>query len=77
MSVKTYKEMNQKIKDILRIGDSPECLYAAQRIEELEIRNRELEKEMMSVYGTLNMISNSVDRVVEVIEGRERAKQEG
>lgn len=32
----TYTEMNDKIKDILRIGGTPSGLYAAQRIEELE-----------------------------------------
>jgi len=34
--IHTYPEMNQKIKDILRLGDDPMCLYAAERIEELE-----------------------------------------
>ena len=28
--------MNAKIKDLLRIGEQPICLYAAKRIEELE-----------------------------------------
>lgn len=36
MEIHTYPEMNQKIKDILRLGDDPMCLYAAERIEELE-----------------------------------------
>ena len=36
MEIHTYPEMNQKIKDILRLGDDPMCLYAAARIEELE-----------------------------------------
>lgn len=49
MSVKTYKEMNEKIKDILRIGDNPECLYAAQRIEELEEENMKLQIELINI----------------------------
>ncbi|WP_158318898.1 hypothetical protein [Robertmurraya kyonggiensis] len=36
MEVKTYPEMDAKIKDILRIGGSRSGLYAAQRIEDLE-----------------------------------------
>ena len=34
--IHTYPEMNAKIKDLLRIGEQPICLYAAKRIEELE-----------------------------------------
>lgn len=36
MEIHTYPEMNQKIKDILRLGEEPMLLYAAARIEELE-----------------------------------------
>ena len=31
-----YPEMNEKIKDILRIGGEPYLLYAAEYIEKLE-----------------------------------------
>ena len=34
--MKTNPEMNAKIVGILRTSDAPHCLYAAQRIEELE-----------------------------------------
>jgi hypothetical protein len=34
----TYPEMNAKIVGLLRLSDNPECLYAAQRIEDLEDR---------------------------------------
>lgn len=34
--IHTYPKMNAKIKDLLRIGEQPICLYAAKRIEELE-----------------------------------------
>jgi len=37
-----YSEMNNKIVDLLRMGDTPVELYAAQRIEELELKNKEL-----------------------------------
>ena len=37
-----YPEMNNKIVDLLRMGDTPVELYAAQRIEELELKNKEL-----------------------------------
>ena len=36
VEIHTYPEMNAKIKDLLRIGEQPICLYAAKRIEELE-----------------------------------------
>ena len=36
MQINTYKKMNEEIKNILRVGESPTGLYAAQRIEELE-----------------------------------------
>ena len=32
----TYPEMNEKIVALLRMMENPTCLYAAQRIEELE-----------------------------------------
>jgi len=38
MEVKTYPEMNEKIKDLLRAMDDPMCHYAACRIEELEMQ---------------------------------------
>ena len=41
-----YPEMNAKIKDILRTGNDPVCLYAAARIEQLEIEMEELQKEV-------------------------------
>ena len=37
-----YQDMNNKIVDLLRMGDTPVELYAAQRIEELELKNKEL-----------------------------------
>lgn len=44
MDVKTYPEMDIRIKSILRTGNEPHCLYAAQRIEELESYLEKLEK---------------------------------
>ena len=41
MKVKTYKEMNEKIVGILRLGKSAEQ-YAAQYIEELQDENEKL-----------------------------------
>lgn len=34
--IKTYPEMNAQIISLLRLSEDPICLYAAQRIEELE-----------------------------------------
>ena len=36
MEIKTYPEMNEKIKGLLRFNNEPIMLYAAARIEELE-----------------------------------------
>lgn len=36
MIMELYPEMNEKIKDILRIGGEPYLLYAAEYIERLE-----------------------------------------
>ena len=50
--IKTYPEMNAKIKDLLRIGydetdgESGIFLYAAQRIEELEAENGLLKEQL-------------------------------
>ena len=41
-----YPEMNAKIKDILRLGNDSVCLYAAARIEQLEMEDKELQKGM-------------------------------
>lgn len=39
MGITTYPEMNEQIKDILKLSENPASLYAAQRIEELETEN--------------------------------------
>lgn len=36
MEIKTYPDMNEKIKGLLRFSNEPIMLYAADRIEELE-----------------------------------------
>ncbi len=36
MAIKTYPEMNERIKALLEMSDEPMCHYAAQRIRELE-----------------------------------------
>ncbi len=40
--MKTYPYLNEKIVEILRLSDNPACLYAAQRIEDLELVMREI-----------------------------------
>lgn len=42
--ITTYRKMNARIVDILRVIGSPQGLYAAQRIEELEAENQRLRK---------------------------------
>jgi len=42
---KTYPEMNEKIKGILRLFNDPPQVYAAQRIEELESEVARLQQE--------------------------------
>lgn len=40
MDIKTYPEMNDRIKDILALSGLPVDSYAAKRIEELEAENK-------------------------------------
>lgn len=42
MDIKTYPEMNSKIKEFLRLSDFPADKYVAKRIEELEAENSHL-----------------------------------
>ena len=49
--IHTYPEMNAQIKDLLRIGEQPICLYAAKRIEELEEYERRKGKWEKVYYG--------------------------
>jgi hypothetical protein len=42
VTVRTYPEMNMRIKELLRVDGSNYTAYAAQRIEELEKENRRL-----------------------------------
>lgn len=45
MTIETYPEMNVKIVELLRwVTDNPVLLYAAQRIEELEVAIAHLER---------------------------------
>lgn len=50
MMIKTYKQMNDKIVDILRLGDEAEQ-YAAQYIEELQAENAALQKRLDELKG--------------------------
>lgn len=46
----TYQEMNSQIVSILRIGESTQAHYAADRIEELEKENVKLRKALTKIY---------------------------
>ena len=54
-----YPDMNNKIVDLLRMGDTPVELYAAQRIEELELKNKEL------IDRVLEIIDNTKQAFIE------------
>lgn len=49
-----YPEMNNKIVELLRMGNTPVELYAAQRIEELELKNKELIDRMLKIIEEKN-----------------------
>ena len=55
-----YPEMNNKIVDLLRMGDTPVELYAAQRIEELELKNKELIDRVLEIVAKNRRISFQV-----------------
>ena len=52
--IHTYPEMNAQIKDLLRIGEQPICLYAAKRIEELEEYERKNGKNIATDYDEVD-----------------------
>jgi hypothetical protein len=58
--MKTYSEMNEKIKGLLRLGGKPENepvgWYAAQRIEELEQQNAVLQARLTEAEGLLKCV---------------------
>lgn len=54
LKIKTYPEMNERIKDLLRTDGSPHALYAAARIEELEERVQLLQEALSDVQEWLS-----------------------
>lgn len=60
-----YPEMNAKIKDILRVGNDPVCLYAAARIEQLEMEVQGLEREFEKIVPMNQRIEK--EKYIEVI----------
>ncbi|MCM3144350.1 hypothetical protein [Brevibacillus sp. MER 51] len=57
MEVKTYPEMNARIKEILRLSDFPTDKYAANRIEELEVENSHLLEREKKLIESLKKIA--------------------
>lgn len=56
VKINTYQSMNEKIKDLLRLGDiqdAPYDFYAAQRIEELEQKLNYAELQLIDVLTRL------------------------
>lgn len=48
-----YPEMNEKIKDMLRIGNNPIDLYAAEYIEALEKESADKENSLIQAYNDI------------------------
>lgn len=61
MEVKTYPEMNARIKNILVLSGSPTDLYAAKRIEELEQKNEEYMQIMCQVKAEVDEFMSLLD----------------
>jgi hypothetical protein len=53
----TYDAMNQKIIALLRVHDNPAILYAADRIEELEIENARLKDGLRKLVDKLDAVN--------------------
>ena len=64
-----YPEMNAKIVKLLRMKDDPMCLYAADRIEELEAENARLRQAGKLALEFMKMIRESDG--ISLSEGRE------
>lgn len=69
MDLKTYPEMNQRIKDILVLSGSPTDLYAAKRIEELEQKNEKLVQTMAQVQAEVDDFMHLLDITFETHPG--------
>jgi len=64
MNVQTYPEMNQKIVALLRQTGEPMCIYAAQRIEELEKAMREIDTHISSTHEPIPYIVETLKRML-------------
>jgi len=76
----TYPAMNDKIIGILRINDDNlACLYAAQRIEELEKENEWLKRRLLAAegYGSWETLSSqTVDDIVQNMKDADTLHEE-
>ncbi|MEW6772319.1 MAG: hypothetical protein AB1330_13230, partial [Bacillota bacterium] len=67
--LKTYPEMNERIKDLLRTDGSPHAFYAAARIEELEERVRLLQETLSDVQEWLSdFLSDTAEYIGQALE---------
>lgn len=57
MDIKTYPDMNDRIKDILALSGLPVDAYAAKRIEELEAENKHLKDREKKLVVALKKIA--------------------
>lgn len=58
--VNTNKDMNDEIKGILRLSGSNYEIYAAQRIEELEVHERNLESAIKEITETVKKFNEEL-----------------
>ena len=65
-----YPEMNNKIVELLRMGGTPVEFYAAQRIEELELKNKELIDRVLAVIDEVDEEYMLWHGIIEIIRDR-------
>lgn len=68
MDMKTYPEMNDRIKDILNQSGLPVDAYAAKRIEELEVESKQYRKALEKIDTHIRSTSDPAPHIIQTLK---------
>lgn len=68
MDIKTYPEMNDRIKDILALSGLPVDAYAAKRIEELEAESKRYRKALEKIDNHIRSFSEPTPHIIQTLK---------
>lgn len=68
MDIKTYPEMNGRIKEILHLSGSPTDGYAAKRIEELEAESERYRKALEKIDIHIRSTSEPTPHIIQTLK---------